>query len=607
MRRRGFRFDQAASQGAADATAWARRRWRRSDARWLTLAVLAAVAVVLGYVGFARLDRADEQGFGDLLVRTVQLFVLESNAVEPPVPWQLEIARFLAPAVAVYAAIAAVVALFRDELRALGLRLRGRDHVVVVGLGRKGSALVRSLHLARRRVVAIERDPTNPSVAAARERGILVLTGDGSDLAVLARAQVPRARDLAILCGEDADDIEVAFSAARLPRRRPYPLNVLVHIEDVSVQRTLQAEQLTQRVWGSLRVNFFNVAQVAARLVLERHRPWPGDGRTTPHLLLAATGPLAEELILEAARAWRRQRAEQERLFVTVVADEAGRFLRRVSAIHPSLTELCELVPRDLSLSELLQGALTLDRSPTSVYVRLEREAQTLAAALALRRHPDVRAEPVVLVVDDETTGVATTLRGDAGDRSLVAFGMLREALTPELLERGAHEQIARAMHDSYLAEQLAHGDSAERNPSLVTWAELPESLKDSNRRFADAVGAKLAGSDLVVIPAPLPTEQPVSAFLSRAEVEELARAEHDRWCRDLLRDGWRPTDGDKDAGRKLHPKLVSWEELSEEDREKDRAPIRRLPAILAAAGLEIRRVGDDAGPAASRDRDPAQ
>ncbi|MDQ3936121.1 MAG: hypothetical protein M3340_15975, partial [Actinomycetota bacterium] len=98
--------------------------------RWMVLAGLTALALILGYVGFERLPEGERWSFGDSLHRSLQLFVLESGGVAPPVPWQLEVARLLAPAVTVYAAVLAGIALFRDRLRELGVRLRARDHVV---------------------------------------------------------------------------------------------------------------------------------------------------------------------------------------------------------------------------------------------------------------------------------------------------------------------------------------------------------------------------------------------------------------------------------------------------------------------------------------------
>ena len=103
----------------------------------------------------------------------------------------------------------------------------------------------------------------------------------------------------------------------------------------------------------------------------------------------------------------------------------------------------------------------------------------------------------------------------------------------------------------------------------------------------------KLAALERVAVPDPL-GRHTQELDLSDDEIEELARFEHDRWSSDLQRDGWRYTDGSKDPDRKLHPLLVPWEELSEEDREKDRDTIRALPRMLAAAGFTVVKVSED-------------
>ena len=152
----------------------------------------------------------------------------------------------------------------------------------------------------------------------------------------------------------------------------------------------------------------------------------------------------------------------------------------------------------------------------------------------------------------------------------------------------GTTEVLARAMHENYVREQQAKGDGAATNPSLVPWEEAEESLKESNRRFAEGIDQKLRAAGCVLRPARDSSSAPLFQF-SDGEVEALARIEHDRWAADLERDGWRrgPT---KDPVAKRHPLLVSWAELSEDDRDKDRAAVRNLPAMLLRAGFAIER-----------------
>lgn len=152
-------------------------------------------------------------------------------------------------------------------------------------------------------------------------------------------------------------------------------------------------------------------------------------------------------------------------------------------------------------------------------------------------------------------------------------------------LAAGDVEVIARAMHERYLRERSDLGESPAENPTLVPWAELPESLRESNRSFARGIEEKLplVGWELVEQGgrAPLVVEP--------AEVELLAPQEHERWRRDLEADGWR-FGPDRDPERRLHPMLVGWEELPAAEREKDRRAVEEIPGLLAAVGYAVRR-----------------
>lgn len=66
------------------------------------------------------------------------------------------------------------------------------------------------------------------------------------------------------------------------------------------------------------------------------------------------------------------------------------------------------------------------------------------------------------------------------------------------------------------------------------------------------------------------------------ALTETLARHAHAVWQRQRLADGWRYGPA-RDDQRRLHPSLVSYEELSEDERQYDRnAALETLRAIVA-------------------------
>ena len=179
---------------------------------------------------------------GDDVRAGQQLFVLESGAVDQSAPLSLEIALVLAPLVAAYAAVRAVLALFHERLQLIGLRYRLRRHVVIAGLGTKGFTLATALAGGHDRVVVIERDLGNPAIAGCRRRDIPVLRGDATDRVLLERAQVSRARALIVVVGDDRANIDIAFAAAEVASSAGQPsLTALVHLDDLGLLRLLQA------------------------------------------------------------------------------------------------------------------------------------------------------------------------------------------------------------------------------------------------------------------------------------------------------------------------------------------------------------------------------
>lgn len=565
--------------------------WR--DVRPFVVLGAGLIVLVLGTIGFDRHPSGEDFSLLDSFYRTLLLFGF-GGAVDPPVPWQLQVARIIAPLLTGYAAVQGLLALSREQLQLLGLRVLLREHVVVAGLGDAGFRLAVALNDAGLRVVAIERDPGNPALAGCRERGISVLAGDATDARILERAVAMRARHLVVTCGRDGTNVDVAAAARDvLPARRSGALTALVQVDDLGLWRALQAEMVARAGESGLRLEMFNLFESAARMMLAEHPPpWRRDGSgpdAAPILIVGLEG-VGESLLLNLAGLWMRERpGRKDRLPIALAAPEARDQVAHLLARYPELEGACRLEPLPVDLdSPVLQELPGLARAVT-VYVALLDEADSLAAGLVVASgaRPSV---PVVVAVADEDAGVARALR-HAGPSNVRPFGVMSRTLRPELLLQGTNEALARAKHDQYVRAELSRGATPQENRSLVDWEQLPESLRESNRRFAEGIGAKLRAAGCGVVPAPLIDPSGPLLRFTEEEVEELSQLEHDRWASDLLLDGWRPTTGDKDPVQKLHPLIVPWAELPESEREKDREPMRELPEMLARAGFELYRL----------------
>jgi hypothetical protein len=162
----------------------------------------------------------------------------------------------------------------------------------------------------------------------------------------------------------------------------------------------------------------------------------------------------------------------------------------------------------------------------------------------------------------------------------LVGFTDL--ASDPGLIREDLLERLAQVIHERYLIDQLAAGETLGTK-ALKHWHDLDAGYQAANRQQARDIGRKLELIGCTVAPSFAPAE-PLS--LSEAEVETLARHEHDRWCAERKANGWQL--GPRDDARKRHPDLLRWDDLPEQARHKDRQAVRDLPAILAETGLRI-------------------
>lgn len=154
-------------------------------------------------------------------------------------------------------------------------------------------------------------------------------------------------------------------------------------------------------------------------------------------------------------------------------------------------------------------------------------------------------------------------------------------------------EELAQAVHGEYVQTQLQRGQpidaAASLAPFLVPWRDLDGDLREANRAQARDIAGKLDAIGCDVVPAGEPADP--FAFTD-AEVELLARREHQRWSRQRTDAGWSYGDARDDA-RSLHPSLVPWEQLPPAEQDKDRAAVRAIPVVLARVGqVVVRRAG---------------
>jgi voltage-gated potassium channel Kch len=561
-----------------------------STYRWPILGLLAVVAMGLGYWGFS-VAADGGASVSDRIYETLQLFPLESGDLADPVPWQIQVARILAPVVATYAAVSALTPIVQEQLARVRAG-RSRRHILICGLGICGRMLAISYRDSGRRVVAIEADPENPAIAGCRQRGVVVIIGDASSEEALDDAGLRAAERVVAVSGDDGTNLAIAAQVRRADARLSNPLACHVQLSDPGLAAMLAREELTCGT-GSVRMDYYSAVETGGLELMNRH--WPSiDTRqsgTQPHVVIVGLGQMGRALLVEAARRWRQSDAGSRgaKIRVTVVERKASQHWLLLLVGHPGLEKVCEVETRDLDVDdpEFAKG-LDVDLAGTAaVFVSLADDARGFTAAAVLR---DAVGPGVPIAVRTTSfTDLDGLLGSGSASLNIETFPIYDFVCTPEVLVNARSERIAQAIHAGYLREERAKGHTPETNSSAVPWAALPDHLKESNREQAADLGTKLDMIACGLVPVTRWDEAPLE--LTEDEIELLAPHEHARWFKAKCAAGWvfGPT---KDDERKTTPSLVPWDELSDEDQHRDRSAVREIPTLLQSAGYEVVRVG---------------
>jgi voltage-gated potassium channel Kch/predicted Rossmann-fold nucleotide-binding protein len=587
---------------------------------WRAILVAFVLALGLGIWGFSLYfhRKGDLATPIDILHASLQLFTLNYGFQDPSWPYKwlpvpLEIARLLAPAVAIYSILKGLLLAFRDQVDRFRLS-RWSGHVVICGLGVRGHVMAQGFLDRGYAVAAIERDPGNAFIEPLRERGTIVLIGDAAHPGVLRKAAVAHAQYLLCVCGNDGTNVAAASQADRLIReharrskQRPH-LKVLADISD-AIYESVRANEIVDTQESLAQVEFFDLYERAAHEMFDRFPPFQ-DTDAQPHILIVGLGRLGKHLIIRAAREWRHRLKVDgkppRKMTARVVDLDATAQIELLRARCPDITDFCELTATSMDVRSVsFQKGEYLRRIapgdlPDIAYICLSDDALALPTAVTISEHLREKcARDVEIVVRFYESGGHDAVLRYAGSQFLVcprlnAFCMADVASDPDsLVTPTSSEMMAQAIHGAYCLHQKRIGQTVYSSPSMVPWRQLSAEMRASNMAAAADMGHKLAAVYCGAVP--LVGLQAQQFEFGPEQRALLARMEQMRWRRWWEQRGWK-SDAEnperRDPAAKIRPYLVPWEQLPEKAKGYNLAAVRRyVPEALEHAGFEIVRL----------------
>jgi len=317
--------------------------------------VIVVTVWLVGTYGFiTALDKAGSiRDIADALYLSLQLFFVNSGAVDiKRFSWSFEFARWGAPLCLAVATIRAVLMLAKENTNRLRLRFIF-NHVIVCGVGQKGSNLVADLldNHKELQVVIVEIDPANTSLDELKEKGAIVIIGDAADPAVLIKAKLHKASTLIALTSEDKSNLQIAQIAYELKKPEDESSNQLacfIHLYDAKLRRHFYSHELFAQPHLNIDARLFSFYEKAARKLLQehfaKHQMSVASSKvdiSQHHLLLIGFGWLGKSLATQAARIGCYP--DGRRLSVTVVDKRAEFLAQKLYQEIPAINQLLDI------------------------------------------------------------------------------------------------------------------------------------------------------------------------------------------------------------------------------------------------------------------------
>nr|GGH92478.1 hypothetical protein GCM10011355_02070 [Aquisalinus luteolus] len=516
----------------------------------------------------------------------------------------LHVGRFLAVAAGLGAILKTVLMVFADRIRRWRLsRLKG--HVIVCGLDEKGRAflhsewIMRDMMGERYPIIAMTPDPQPGDEAWCRGYDIELVAADYHDIAALEAVNAGHAQRIIFVGPEDQKNLETALvldmvSGVRAKigksesKEREGALKAYVLIDHLEFWRQISQSDAVERLRERLEVYPLSIRDVAARQFIWEHHLFAVArlrGQERVHMVFDGYDPYAFSLLYTMLPAILT--TDLGRTRVTILTDRANARDQELRLVMPEIDRLADIafVEHEGSVSPSLMQSVESEVPVTAVFLFAQSDTvvleRTLALHTAMTRTGCWRA-PLFPRMDsyDGIRSLTAPLDGSRRFHDAIRPWGLQSASCSVSVFEGNAEFYAQSIHTGYVTsrhEQFSPDNSASRQESLNAWNRLSETKRQSNRRGADHIPAKLASAGCHIPPHTDMSVPDGFTLIHRDEMEAMADLEHQSWMAGRWVDGWR-AGRPRDDARRIHPDLLNdYDGLTEELKQYDRNQVQLL------------------------------
>jgi len=562
-----------------------------------SITALAFISLMLGTGGWFTYypQIGKEIDLWTALYKGIQLFAMESDFETMHLPLALSIARFSAPLSLASAVIIGFLMLTRNGYSNFRIKHAFRKHVIICGYTKRARILIEDLLTNHKKLGIVVIDEHPEHLGEIQGNSLIFLEGNAASVKILKRAGIKKAAYV-LLLDDDSNDLRTLDQLKKMN----FQGKIILHLTDPHT--TMLYKEMSKEL-GLADLHVISDARLLAGRIVDQYSPdqfkiIKSTDDPQAHILLCGDDPILFHLLREMGIMYHFANLKKPNITIAVPDPEAF----RAQLFSFQLSHLDEAVDYSIiELKELANLKNSLDEAKTiSISMICCKEfAQSMELGRRLRQNffSQNRGinDPFILVIEslsENQPNVDNELLKKMEKINLSFCDSSRQFSTETVIRNiEKYDIIAKFIHNSFSLRESTDYTNAEE-----MWSQLSDAEKDWNRWPARhfqiklrAVGAKIVNEN-----------EPGDEFDIESVTEDkrflLARMEKKRWNAEKWLTGFVPGEYQDDKVLekalkkefKLHPALISWEEISPEEQRKDSYAFNNIREILKKAGLKI-------------------
>lgn len=570
---------------------------------WLIPGLLGVIAFIFSFTGYYTyfLRHGIERNILDVFFYSLKIFGFDIiDDYISPLPWTLEVGRWLAPGVLVYTVAQTVV--YLAHKKAMLIFNRRSNHIIVSGVNRRSMTLIVDLLENKERVLVVTQEIDDFNKMIIEKNGGVIIIGDIGNSDLLKSIAAHRAGYIVLLDEIDDRNISAAISISGYSNSLStsnYPIiythiNSYLRLMEISEIGFFELFEFSGNKRSNCEIAIFSENENTARMILHNYSPdkfRPITKKTDPahHVAIFGSGELAQSLASYMARL--AHYINFKNVKVTFF-HENPKLEVELAHYFPGIKNLLDLsfVETDIDVFEINVFANIYKQMPLDVvYLAFMDDELALKVFHKFFRLNFSKALDVVMILNNPESILNRWYQfQESHSIRLHKFNVVKETFTKEAILREDFDKLAQIAHNDYLSNLKALGKlNPENRLSHRCWKELPEVYRNQNRMQFEHLLVKLRALDCTLEPCESENEE-YDFTPSKKDIEVLAKIEHRRWEADLILNGWK-YGNKRDEKLKTHPNImIPYEELPEEIKQFDRDVVLNIPKFLAQRNYKI-------------------